>query len=82
MKDSSFDAFLYHSDVKLPERLKKLLDEAKKEGKGYAFTVLIVKDKSGNQYELTLRKDQDAALQRYLKKFTSLDLLVRSFLEK
>ncbi len=82
MSNSKYEAFFYHSDVKLPERFKKLLEEAKKEGKGNAFTVLIVKDKSGNQYELTLRKDREAALQKYLKKFTSLDLLIRSLQKK
>lgn len=82
MSNSKYETFLYHSDVRLPDKFKKLLEEAKKEGKGYTFTVLIVKDKSGNQYELTLRKDRDAALQRYLKKFTSLDLLIRSLSEK
>jgi hypothetical protein len=78
VKNNNHEPFVYYSDVRLPEKFRELLAEAKKEGKGN-LSVLIVKDDQGTQYEIIVKKDRENAVQRYLKKFSSLDLLFRCY---
>jgi hypothetical protein len=80
MKDNSYEPFTYYSDVRLPEKFRELLAEAKKEGKGN-LSVLIVKDEQGTQYEITVKKDRENVAQKYLKNLSSLDLRLLSYLK-
>lgn len=81
MKYDSYEPFIYYSDVRLPEKFQELFKEAKKDGKDFSFVVLIVKDNQGTQYEITVKKDREMIMQEYLKKLSSLDLRVLSYLK-
>ena len=71
MSTDKIEPFVYHSDYKIPDRLKELIIEAKKAGKGSPLSVLVVRDTEGNEYEIVLRKDRERAWQRYFKKYIS-----------
>jgi|GEM_PF-4521883 len=72
-----FETFYYFSDVKLPEKITRLIKEARKEcqEQRYFFSTLVVKDSDGNQIEIITRKDYERALQRYLSKHSKFELL-------
>ena len=75
-----FEPFFFHSNIKLPKKLKDVFEEAKKESNRYLFPVLVMRDDSGNQYDLTIHKDKNAL--KYLEKFSQLELLCRLITNK
>ena len=82
MAEEREEAFSYYSDFRLPEKLKNLVGEARREGKGHLFSVLIVKDSAGDQYEIILRKDLEQAVHKYIKKHGAVDLHFRLLSQK
>jgi hypothetical protein len=83
MKDNYYEPFFYHSDVKLPPKFAKLVKAAKAEGKGFSYSILVIKDGSGNQYQLVLSQDKEVARKKFFLKNPFFDsyvnFLIRGF---
>lgn len=76
MKDDQYEPFFYYSDIKLPPKFAKLVKEAKAEGKGFPYSILVIKDGSGNQYQLVLSRDKEVARKKFFSKNPFWDLYV------
>jgi hypothetical protein len=76
MPDNRKEAFRYFSDYNIPAKLKKIMQQAKKEGKGSPISIVVCRDREGNQYEIWLSRDREAAERRFLKGIKMKELIL------
>jgi hypothetical protein len=81
--DHEYEPFFYYSNARIPQKFTELLKEAKAEGKGFLYSILVLKDNAGNQYEVVLRREKETARKRFFSKNpfwdSYVDFLIRGF---